>query len=106
MLLQNKDVRVHIIGGKALIPGGPAVEVDAEYANHPIVKEYIKSGQLIKTEEESAESTAGDIADIWDGMTVKELREYAASNSIDLGETTKKADIIALITATESGSVK
>lgn len=32
-----------------------------------------------------------------DGMTVKALKEYAAENGIDLGNATKKADILAVI---------
>ena len=36
-------------------------------------------------------------------MTVDELKEYAAQNGIDLGEATKKADILAAIQAAETG---
>jgi 3'-phosphoadenosine 5'-phosphosulfate sulfotransferase (PAPS reductase)/FAD synthetase len=34
-----------------------------------------------------------------DKMTVEELKQYAAENRIDLGATTKKADILAVIAA-------
>lgn len=37
-------------------------------------------------------------------MTVDELKEYAATNGIDLGEATKKADILAAIQAAETGN--
>lgn len=33
----------------------------------------------------------------FDEMTVAELKAYAAANNIDLGEATKKADILAAI---------
>jgi hypothetical protein len=36
-----------------------------------------------------------------DEMTVKELKEYAETNEIDLGNATKKADILAKILETE-----
>lgn len=36
-------------------------------------------------------------------MTVDELKEYAANNGIDLGEATKKAEILAVIQAAETG---
>lgn len=36
-------------------------------------------------------------------MTVAELREYAAQHGIDLGEATKKDDILAMIIAAEGG---
>lgn len=38
-----------------------------------------------------------------DGMTVAQLKEYAASNGISLGGATKKADILAAIEAAEAG---
>ena len=37
-------------------------------------------------------------------MTVDELKEYAATNGIDLGEATKKADILAAIQAAETSN--
>lgn len=33
----------------------------------------------------------------FEAMTVSELKDYAAANNIDLGEATKKADILAAI---------
>jgi hypothetical protein len=35
----------------------------------------------------------------WDEMTVPELRQYAADNNIDLGDATKKSDIVDAISA-------
>lgn len=37
-------------------------------------------------------------------MTVDELKEYAATNGIDLGKATKTADILAAIQAAETGN--
>lgn len=42
---------------------------------------------------------AGDDTDGVDGMTVNQLRAYAAEHDIDLGNVTKKADILALVKA-------
>lgn len=36
-------------------------------------------------------------------MTVDELKEYASNNGVDLGEATKKAEILAVIQAAETG---
>ena len=35
----------------------------------------------------------------YDSMTVRDLRQYAADNNIDLGAATRKADVIAAIEA-------
>ncbi len=51
----------------------------------------------------------GELADIdntvsiLDGMTVAQLKEYAANNGIDLGGATRKADILAAIEAAGAG---
>ena len=45
-------------------------------------------------EDQKPEPTAG--IDL-DGMTVKELKAYAEAHDIDLGDATKKADILAVI---------
>ena len=55
-------------------------------------------GQKEQAEGEKEENTA---APSLEEMTVANLKDYAAANSIDLGAATKKADIIAAINAAE-----
>jgi hypothetical protein len=44
-----------------------------------------------------------DPGDAFVAMTVAQLKELAAERGIDLGEATKKADIIAVLAATKPG---
>ena len=55
---------------------------------------YIKKGLAVLSEEIKKDETFE--TDI-DKMTVDELKEYAKENDIDLGEVTKKADILEAI---------
>ncbi|MEG2097440.1 MAG: CD1375 family protein [Pseudoflavonifractor sp.] len=47
-----------------------------------------------------AEATQGATVNIFDSMTVAQLKEYATTNGIDLGGATLKADIRAVVKAT------
>lgn len=58
--------------------------------------EYGPDGEFIGMGQPTTNLDAGD-DDSLDGMTVAELRDHAEANDIDLGDATKKADIIAAI---------
>lgn len=57
----------------------------------------------LDTEDPGEFADIGNTVSILDGMTVAQLKEYAANNGIDLGGATKKADIRAAIEAAEAG---
>ena len=59
-------------------------------------KEADVVAEAAKEAEEAANEEAADIVAA-EEMTVAELKAYAAENNIDLGEATKKADILAAI---------
>ena len=53
-------------------------------------------------QEAAAEATTATTTSILDGMTVAQLKEYAANNNIDITGLTLKADIRAAIEAAEA----
>ena len=67
------------------------------------------SGAIIELNDEEATQAHGlslnwekDVdTDPIDSMTIPELRTHAEDNEIDLGENTKKADILAIIKAAD-----
>lgn len=66
------------------------------HVDETIVESIVTVGKLNGTEgEDAGKSTVPD----FDSMTVEQLKAYAVEHSIDLGEATKKADIIAAIKA-------
>lgn len=83
---------VQFANGQAIIDECPLVEWFREHEGYS-VKEVQK--QVKKSNED------GDEKDPFDAMKVEELKELAAEKGIDLGEATKKADIIAIIKAAE-----
>ena len=70
-----------------------------------LVRETPKEFALLEAEQQAAlaeaeaEPAGADLA----AMTVEQLKAYALQSGIDLGKTTKKAEIIALIEAAEAG---
>ena len=97
--LKNNSVRVICLGAKNLIPGNDPVEVTDKEIAHPIIAAKIEKKILTLTEDSDPITVADDpLAE----MTVKELQAYADTNGIDLGEATKKADILAAIKAAEA----
>ena len=70
-----------------------ATDVVAE-ANEA-AKEEATNAEANEAAKEEAEKEADAVA--VEEMTVAELKAYAAANNIDLGEATKKADILAAI---------
>lgn len=58
------------------------------------------------TSAQALDAAGGNTVSILDGMTVNELKEYAANNDIDLGGATKKAAIRAAIEAAEAGKAE
>jgi hypothetical protein len=93
----NRDERVYALGEKFLIPNGEAVELTATEEKHPVIAPMIEKGKLEKVAESATEPTVSI-----DDMTVPQLKEYAALNKIDLGDATKKEDILAAIKAAEA----
>lgn len=89
----NQSERVFIIGGSFSIPGGEAIELTA--AQELEAQAHISANELVKAPE-----TVDDDVSI-DNMTLPQLKECAAGNNIDLGQATKKEDIIAIIKAAE-----
>lgn len=71
------------------------------HAGEFIVTRNIETGeQTVEPVAATADETSGEASGL-EGMKVAELKAYADEHGIDLGEATKKADIIAAITATE-----
>lgn len=97
--LTNNSARVICLGTKNLIPGGEPVEVTDKEIAHPIIAAKIKAGILTLTEDSKPAAAADDQLS---EMTIKELQAYADANGIDLGDATKKADILAAINAAEA----
>lgn len=79
----------------AIFNRGVAYTNDTAKADILRAKGYIVEGEPDQVEVQ---------ADPLKKMTVDELKEYAATNGIDLGEATKKADILAAIQAAETGN--
>ncbi len=110
--LTNNSVRVICIGSKNIIPGAGPVEVSAKDIEHPIIAAKIKAGILTLTEDSAPETAVAEVtvadaaaADPLAEMTVAQLKAYASKEKIDLGEASKKADIIAIIKAAEAKAV-
>lgn len=89
-------------------PNTPNIIWDAESKKHPLCK-FVK-GVFETNDEAVAEKLKGmgyevtgeaDAKPIED-MKVDELKAYAAENNIDLGEATKKADILKIIQEAEA----
>ena len=66
-----------------------------ECADPHLIEWFRKKGYTIEDEQPGGESINID------GMTVKELKAYAAEKGIELGEAKTKADLIAAIEAAE-----
>lgn len=81
-----------------LLPVEDGVEVEQNWVYDPETASFAPpSVEGAETEEGAADTPA--TVSILDGMTVAQLKEYAANNDIDLGGATKKADIRAAIEA-------
>ena len=81
---------VQFANGQAIIDECPLVEWFREHEGYS-VKEVQKP--------EESEDGESKEKDPFDSMKVEELKKLAAEKGIDLGEATKKADIIAIIKA-------
>lgn len=59
----NKSARVHIVGGKVLIPLAEAVELTDEELKSSVLQAYIAKGDLVKVDEPDAvdESAAEEV---------------------------------------------
>jgi hypothetical protein len=90
--IRNNGSMIYCLGDTNLIPGAPAKDVDASYLNHLEVKAAIKKGHLSVIEGGETEDPKAV-----EDMTVAELKAYATENNIDLGDATKKDDILAAI---------
>ena len=64
--------------------------------------EAAKEAQEAQEAQEAAETPVATTTSILDGMTVAQLKEYAANNNIDITGLTLKADIRAAIEAAEA----
>lgn len=72
----------------------PAAEAKKLVTASPEQFEYVPD-----TPEEAADNEIGEESLNLDGMTVAQLKEFAKENGIDIGEATKKQDIIDAIVA-------
>lgn len=97
MLVKNASVRLISIGGVCIAPNGKG-NIDDVYSNHPVVKKYLKSKELIKIEAIVAYEEVDEDND-FAKMNKEQLCAYAAENNIDLTGTKTKADILAVIVA-------
>lgn len=70
-----------------------------------LVREAPKEFALVEeaVQQAPAEAEAEPAGAELSAMTVEQLKAYAMQNGIDLGKTTKKAELIALIEAAEAG---
>ena len=64
--------------------------------------EAAKAAQEAQEAQEATETPVATTTSILDGMTVAQLKEYAANNNIDITGLTLKADIRAAIEAAEA----
>lgn len=64
--------------------------------------EAARAAEAAKEAQEATETPVATTASILDGMTVAQLKEYAANNNIDITGLTLKADIRAAIEAAEA----
>ena len=93
--MNTKTIRIHHEDGNEY-------SVAADIARHLIqqgrarqVPSEVPAGVL----DEGQSTGQGDPRPVTDTMTVDELKAYAAERSIDLGDATKKADILTTIQA-------
>jgi hypothetical protein len=101
-LATNKGKCVICIGDKNIIPGGVPVKLTKLESDHPEIQSHFELGDLELAEVGDTEGVSdGDVT--LDDMTLAQLNECAAGNKIDLGQATKKEDIIAIIKAAEPG---
>lgn len=71
------------------------------HAGEFTVTRNIETGEQTVEPVTAATDETGSEGSGFEGMKVVELKAYADEHGIDLGEATKKADIIAAITAAE-----
>lgn len=64
--------------------------------------EAARAAEAAKEAQEATETPVATTTGILDGMTVAQLKEYAANNNIDITGLTLKADIRAAIEAAEA----
>lgn len=64
--------------------------------------EAVRAAEAAKEAKEAKEAPVATTTSILDGMTVAQLKEYAANNNIDITGLTLKADIRAAIEAAEA----
>lgn len=64
--------------------------------------EAARAAEAAKEAREATETPVATTTSILDGMTVAQLKEYAANNNIDITGLTLKADIRAAIEAAEA----
>lgn len=64
--------------------------------------EAARAAEAAREAQEAAEAPVATTTSILDGMTVAQLKEYAANNNIDITGLTLKADIRAAIEAAEA----
>lgn len=64
--------------------------------------EAARAAEAAREAQEATETPVATITSILDGMTVAQLKEYAANNNIDITGLTLKADIRAAIEAAEA----
>lgn len=64
--------------------------------------EAARAAEAAREAQEATETPAATTTSILDGMTVAQLKEYAANNNIDITGLTLKADIRAAIEAAEA----
>lgn len=57
----NKSARVHIVGGKVLIPLAEAVELTDEELKSSVLQAYIAKGDLVKVDEPDTNEENGNI---------------------------------------------
>lgn len=98
-------VRVRVGNTDVLVERGgllPA-QVDADTVKRLMAKGMVKQFDPPKPEPEAKAEVGPDAGDTPVArMTVGELREYAAEHDIDLGDATRKDDILAAIAAAQA----
>ena len=88
--------------GKGAVLNLPAADAEALVTANPEQFEYVPDTPEMAAERAKifvTDDKAGEESFDLDGMTVAQLKDFAKENGIDIGEATKKQDIIDAIVA-------
>lgn len=97
--LKNNTARFYYVNGIALVPGRTVTTsmTLADIKEYPSFYSAVQAG-LIEFTEDIATVVVDEVPHMdFDTMTLAELKHYAHDKGIDLGDATKKYDILAIV---------